>query len=81
MKRLAKLATLSLTAGMLLAACGDATDNDEGVEDPQEEGLDDGRDEEDGIYGDDEVEDEELDDDGMDDDLDDDGMDDDLDDE
>ncbi|GAB2484169.1 hypothetical protein GCM10008929_06290 [Alkalibacterium psychrotolerans] len=72
MKRLAKLATLSLTAGMLLAACGDADETDDtlpGTEEPADDGLED-----DGM-------DDGLEDDGMDDDLDDDGMmDDDLDD-
>lgn len=45
MKRLTKLFALSMTAGMLLAACGDTTDDDmntdfPGVDDPATEDVD-----------------------------------------
>ncbi|TVP91127.1 hypothetical protein [Alkalibacterium sp.] len=69
MKRLAKLATLSLTAGMLLAACGDADETDDTMPGTEEGLEDDGMD--DGLE-DDGMEDDGLEDDGMDDDLDDD---------
>jgi hypothetical protein len=58
MKKLAKLTALTMTVGMLLAACGDANDTDDdlpGMEDDMNGGLED-----DGM------------DDGLDDDLDDD---------
>lgn len=46
MKKLAKLTALTMTAGMLLAACGDTTDTDvdDGLpetEDPIDDGMDD----------------------------------------
>ncbi|MCC5896148.1 MAG: hypothetical protein JJU16_11870 [Alkalibacterium sp.] len=47
MNKLAKLTALTMTAGMLLAACGDA-DNGEvddtlpGTEEPADDGMDDG---------------------------------------
>lgn len=42
MKKLSKLLALTMTAGMLLAACGDANNTDEPVADPNvEEGLED----------------------------------------
>lgn len=68
MKKLAKLTALTMTAGMLLAACGDTTDVDDdlpGMDDPIDDDLDGGID------------------DGLDDDLDgdmDDGLEDDMDD-
>ncbi|GAB2484176.1 hypothetical protein GCM10008929_06300 [Alkalibacterium psychrotolerans] len=67
MKRLAKLATLSLTAGMLLAACGDVDETDDtlpGTEEPADDGLED-----DGM--DDGLEDDGMMDDDLDDDMDD----------
>ncbi|PRY83430.1 hypothetical protein [Alkalibacterium olivapovliticus] len=91
MNRLAKLTALTMTAGMLLAACGDANDVDEtlpGTEDPADDGMDNGLDddgmEDDGV--DDGLDEEGLDfDDDEDDELGDDGLesetDDDLDDE
>lgn len=42
MKKLSKFLALTLTSGMLLAACGDANNTDEPVADPNvEEGLED----------------------------------------
>lgn len=70
MKKLAKLTALTMTAGMLLAACGDAEDVDDnlpGTEEPADDNLDGGMD--DG-----------LEDDGLEDDMDDDGLEDDVDD-
>ncbi len=67
MNKLAKLTALTMTAGMLLAACGDANDDVDdtlpGTEEPADDGMDDG-----------------LEDDGMDDGLEDDGLEDDMDD-
>lgn len=47
MKKLAKLTALTMTAGMLLAACGDTDDVDDGLpgtEEPADDGMDDGLD-------------------------------------
>jgi len=47
MKKLAKLTALTMTAGMLLAACGDAEDVDDnlpGTEEPADDDLDGGMD-------------------------------------
>lgn len=65
MKKIAKLTALSLTAGMLLAACGDGTDTEldteeetPGTVDPSDDDL-----ETDGFEEDDDMENEDLDDD------------------
>ncbi|SDK84021.1 hypothetical protein [Alkalibacterium thalassium] len=63
MKKLAKLTALTMTAGMLLAACGDANDVDDdlpGTEEPADDDLDGG------------LEDDGMEDDGLGDDLEDD---------
>ncbi|MCC5896146.1 MAG: hypothetical protein JJU16_11860 [Alkalibacterium sp.] len=71
MNKLAKLTALTMTAGMLLAACGDA-DNGEvddtlpGTEEPADDGMDDGLEDDDGM------DDNGLEDDGLEDDMDDD---------
>jgi hypothetical protein len=52
MKKLAKLTALTMTAGMLLAACGDANDVDDdlpGMEDDMNGGLEDDGMEDDGL--------------------------------
>lgn len=80
MKKLAKLTALTMTAGMLLAACGDAEDVDDnlpGTEEPADDDLDGGMD--DGLE-DESLEDNGLEDDGLEDDMDDDGLEDDVDD-
>ncbi|GEN49626.1 hypothetical protein [Alkalibacterium pelagium] len=72
MKKLAKLTALTMTAGMLLAACGDANDVDDdlpGTEEPADDDLDGGL-EDDGM--DDGLEDDGMEDDGLEDDMDDD---------
>lgn len=68
MKKLAKLTALTMTAGMLLAACGDTNDVDDdlpGMEDDMNGGLED-----DGM--DDGLDDDGMEDDGLGDDLEDD---------
>lgn len=74
MKKLAKLTALTMTAGMLLAACGDGDTNDvddglPGTEEPAEDDLDGGMD--DGLE-DESLEDDGMEDDGLEDDMDDD---------
>lgn len=52
MKKLAKLTALTMTVGMLLAACGDANDTDDdlpGMEDDMNGGLEDDGMEDDGL--------------------------------
>lgn len=52
MKKLAKLTALTMTAGMLLAACGDTNDVDDdlpGMEDDMNGGLEDDGMEDDGL--------------------------------
>ena len=67
MKKLAKLTALTMTAGMLLAACGDANDVDDdlpGMEDDMNGGLEDNGMDDNGL------DDDGLEDDGLGDDLD-----------
>lgn len=68
MNKLAKLTALTMTAGMLLAACGDAEDTDDtlpGTEEPADDDMDNGLDLDDDGTEDDGV-DEGLDEEGLD---------------